>query len=67
MNSNILQALQYVKNTNGGATKAHFYEDHEPIGDLMWQPLIDADYVRTDENSRIFLTVTGELALQGKK
>lgn len=39
MNAMLLQALQYVKNTNGGATKSHFIEDHEPVGDRLWNDL----------------------------
>lgn len=56
--------LQYVKNTNGGATKAHFMEDHEPIGERAWRDMDRSGYVRTDENGRIFLTTEGEQLLR---
>ena len=61
MNSIQLRALQYVKNTNGGATKAHFLEDHEPIGERLWADL--DGMIRQDENARIHLTEAGEAAL----
>ena len=61
--SNKTQALQYVKNTNGGATKAHFMDDHKPIGPMLWDDLSSAGYVRTDKNGRIFLTEEGDAAL----
>lgn len=52
------KALQYVKNTNGGATKAIFVDDHEPIGLLLWSQL--AGKIRADENGIIWLTEAGE-------
>ena len=57
------RALQYVKNTNGGATKAHFMEDHEPIGERLWDALNNAGMVRTDENGRIHTTERGDAEL----
>ena len=66
-------ALQYVRNTNGGATRAHFFEDHEPVGPLLWDDLSypcalacerrRPGYVRTDEAGRIHLTAAGDHAL----
>ena len=39
LNSLHLQALQYVRNTNGGAHLRHFVEDFEPIGHQLWDEL----------------------------
>lgn len=55
-----INALRYVRNTNGGATIAHFLEDHEPVGQLLWDSLSNEGLVTTDENGRIKLTATGE-------
>ena len=59
------QALKYVRNTNGGATRAHFLEDHEPIGEMLWKGMSNSGLVRQDENGRIFLTDEGNAALDG--
>lgn len=64
MNNNIRTALEYVRNTNGGATRAHFFEDHEPVGQMLWRDMDNAGYVRTDENGRIHLTGSGIAALK---
>jgi len=55
-------ALQYVKNTKGGATKSIFIDDHEPIGPMLWNDLIGM--IREDENGRIWLTKAGEDVLE---
>lgn len=65
MNDIQKNALQYVKNTNGGATKAIFIEDHEPIGEMLWADL--DGMICEDENGGIWLTVSGEAALAGIK
>lgn len=59
----ILEGLQYVKNTNGGATRSHFIEDFEPVGERMWIRLHDAGFVRQDQNGRIHLTDAGTAKL----
>jgi hypothetical protein len=61
MNDMQKRALQYVKNTNGGATKAIFIEDHDPIGRTLWADL--DGMIREDENGRIWLTEAGDAAL----
>lgn len=61
MNDMQKQALQYVKNTNGGATKKIFIEDHDPIGRMLLADL--GGMIREDENGRIWLTEAGEAAL----
>lgn len=57
------QALQYVKNTNGGASIANFCEDLEPVGEMIWDQLLAAGLVDVDSNARIHLTVAGEAEL----
>lgn len=57
--------LQYVRNMNGGATRAHFLEDHGPIGEMLWQRIVNSGLVRQDENGRIFLADEGNAALDG--
>jgi ribosomal protein S19E (S16A) len=57
------KALGYVRNTNGGATRAHFMEDHEPVGDRLWKRLHDDGLVREDQHGRIHLTVAGRALL----
>ncbi len=58
------RTLQYVKNTNGGATKAHFIEDHEPIGECLWQTYFEEKgYITIDNAGRIYLTQAGTEAL----
>lgn len=58
------RVLEYVKNTNGGATKANFIEDHEPIGERLWQTLKEKDYITMDDAGRIYLTHAGANALK---
>jgi hypothetical protein len=59
------EVLQYVKNTNGGATKADFIEDHEPIGHRLWQAYCEqVQYIAVDPSGRIYLTPAGAYALQ---
>lgn len=58
-----LEALKYVRNTNGGATVAIFKEDHEPIGDRLWAKFSYLGLVRTDDNGRIWLTPEGSEAV----
>lgn len=59
------KALQYVKNTNGGASKAHFVVDHEPIGWQLWDELFEGEpqYITIDSAGHLFLTEAGERAL----
>ena len=67
MNAFHKRALQYVKNTNGGATVEHFFEDHEPIGDKLWAELLSQGFVTIDGNGRIALTDDGGAALAAKE
>jgi hypothetical protein len=52
------QALQYVKNTNGGATKENFIEDFAPVGQMLWDDL--KGIICIDSNGHIFLTSAKE-------
>ena len=64
MNDMQKQALRYVKNTGGGATKEHFVEDHEPIGDLLWNEIFTQGWVTSNNDGKIILTHLGEEALK---
>lgn len=52
----IERALTYIRNTNGGATREQFVEDHAPVGNGIWGALVDRRLVRVDANGRIFVT-----------
>lgn len=56
-------ALQYIVNTNGGATRAIFEEDFEPVGGFLLHELIKAGHIMLDNNGRLFLTEAGKAAL----
>jgi hypothetical protein len=56
MNENLLRALRYVHNTNGGATLANFTSDHSPIGVQLWTDLLAEGLVREAASGRIFIT-----------
>lgn len=63
MNMPDKNALQYIKNTNGGATHGTFVDDHEPIGDMIWNSLYDRELVDINFNGYVVLTEEGEKAL----
>lgn len=64
-NGSLKRTLQYVKNTGGGATKAIFIEDHEPIGERLWQTYFEEKgYITIDSAGRIYLTEAGSEALK---
>ena len=56
-------ALQYIVNTNGGATREIFEDDFEPIGSLLWSDLVTAGHVMRDNDGKLFLTEAGKAAL----
>lgn len=56
--------LAYVRNANGGATKAHFIDDWEPIGAQVWKELSDAQLVYENPAGIILLTMSGALVLR---
>jgi hypothetical protein len=53
-----INALKYVWNTGGGATKDNFDEDHDPIGNYLWEDLAGAGFVEV-RNDKIYLTDSG--------
>jgi hypothetical protein len=55
--------LEYVRNTNGGATKVHFMTDWEPIGPGLWVDLVQQGWV-TLRDDRVVLTAAGQAVLQ---
>jgi hypothetical protein len=59
MNSFHLKALQYIQNTNGNATLANFLEDHEPIGQEIWERLLDQRLVHINGAGKVGLTHGG--------
>ena len=62
------QAIRYVHNTNGGATLANFIEDHEPIGQQLWDELLAERLVRIDEKGKVQMSKTQdalEIAIEG--
>jgi len=54
----LVQYANYVRNTNGGATKEHFIDDWEPFGDRLWLALKSYDFVEI-RDGKIFLTDKG--------
>lgn len=66
INSMQQRALEYVRNTNGGATVNYFIVDFEPVGEKIWKDLKDNEWVREDDNLNIFLTAKGIKALEEK-
>lgn len=50
-----IKALQYVKDTDGTATRKQFIEDMEPLGITLWR-MLEGRYIITGMNSRLFLT-----------
>ncbi|NWD49052.1 hypothetical protein [Pseudomonas gingeri] len=53
MDHQLERALNYVRNTNGGATLAHFLDDHEPIGQKLWDGLLAGNWVCIDQQGKI--------------
>ncbi|SEI17067.1 hypothetical protein [Pseudomonas asplenii] len=53
MDTQIESALRYVRNANGGATLANFLEDHEPIGQKLWDGLVAGNWVRIGPDGKI--------------
>lgn len=56
-----IQALKYVRNTGGCATKDNFIEDHEPIGHMLWTEL--HGLIDINDGGKIQLSPAGEKAL----
>lgn len=57
-------ALRYILNTNGGATKDIFIEDHEPVGTLLWDQLENLGYVAINTQGKIRITSSAYAAME---
>lgn len=66
MGTTKLNALRYVKNTAGGARKSMFIEDHDPIGNLLWDDLAAAGLVCENAEGAVVLTDAGMAALEAQ-
>jgi len=42
----MLRGLEYIQNTGGNVTQASFEEDWSPVGSMMWEDLIKAEYIK---------------------
>lgn len=45
MTSVMMRGLEYIQATNGNVTQAIFKEDWSPVGGIMWEDLIKAEYI----------------------
>lgn len=61
LNNIQLGALEYVRNTDGWATKENFIDDYEPIGEALWRGLVQ--FIFIDRKGKIHLTEEGNAAL----
>lgn len=59
MNEFDTRVLEYVRNTNGGATKGNFIEDWEPIGDRLFAEYWQNGWITLNEDKRVVLTDIG--------
>ncbi len=53
------RALEYVVNTRGNASVGDFHEDHAPIGERLWQQLLDDELVFVDDWGHIRISPLG--------
>lgn len=61
-----IRALEYVRNTNGGATVRIFIDDHEPIGFELYNALRDHNpsLITQNSNGAVILTEAGRKMLE---
>lgn len=45
MTSVMMRGLEYIQNTGGNVTQAIFKEDWSPVGGIMWEDLIKAEFI----------------------
>lgn len=58
--------LQYIKNTNGGATKMDYLDDFYPVGNIVWEEMTRIGTCMVEERGgHIFLTEYGREYLEG--
>lgn len=65
MNPMAIRALEYVKNSGGGATEEIFKDDHAPVGQALWDEIKDC--VLVDAMGRIFLNGKGQKIIENNK
>jgi hypothetical protein len=58
--SQLLLAMVYVRNTAGNATKAHFFDDHDPIGPWLWDVLEKGQFIEVNAAGKVVLTEKGK-------
>lgn len=63
MNAMQRKACEYVRNTGGNATLPHFLDDHDPVGQHVWDSLLADKLVFIDSAGHIHLTLVGSNAL----
>jgi predicted methyltransferase len=61
--SPLKQALVWVVNTEGSATKSNFLDDFEPIGGTLWEDLKAAEAIKVEEG-KVFITEQGKALLE---
>lgn len=60
------QALHYISNTEQNATLEHFIEDHDPIGQVIWDDLEAEGLVGKNADGKLILTHKGEQIIDGQ-
>ena len=61
-----IRALEYIQNTNYGATLEDFKVDWEPIGNILWKDLIAKNLVMISNDGKVILTLQGKAFLKKK-
>ncbi len=56
--------LEYVKNTNGGATPETFWDDWAPVGKNLYYEIYTAGWIELNDQGRVILTSAGEEKLK---
>ena len=60
------QALHYISNTECNATLEHFIEDHDPIGQVIWDDLEAEGLVGKNADGKLILTHKGQQIVGGE-
>ena len=55
-----IRALRYISNTEQNATLEHFIEDHDPIGQAIWDDLESEGLVGKNADGKLILTHKGQ-------
>ena len=67
MNPTHIRALEYIQNTNYGATLEDFKVDWEPIGNILWKDLLEDKLVLITNAGKVALTPQGKTLLKEKQ